>query len=81
MKINFKKQYELFNKAEGLLEKGKTNEIMNIFKNIFGNDTNYIHAVILTESNPEYSLYSKNLNNLLYKYYIETLTTNIFGKI
>lgn len=81
MKINFKKQYELFNKAEGLLEKGKTNEIMNIFKNIFGNDTNYIHAVILTESNPEYSLYSKDLNNLLYKYYIETLTTNIFGKI
>lgn len=81
MNIDFRKQRRLLDKAEVLLKEGKTNEINDIFKNIFGNDTNYIHAVILTESNPEYSLYSKELNDLLHKYYIEILMSNIKNNI
>ena len=33
-----------------------------LFKDLFENDTNYIHAVILTESNHEYSMQSKEFN-------------------
>ena len=81
MNIDFEKKRILLDKAEVLLKEGKTNEINDIFKDIFGNDTNYIHAVVLTESNPEYSLYSKELNDLLHKYYIDTLVTNIYKKL
>ena len=77
MNIDFDKQYILLNKAENLIKSGKTDDVIRIFIDIFGNDTNYIYAVILTESNYEYRMYSKELNDLLYKYYIYVLTANI----
>lgn len=76
-KINWDKQKRLLNEVENCINTGNIDNITNIFKDIFGNDTNYIYAVVLTESNPEYSLYSKELYKHLYKYYIDTLMSNI----
>lgn len=78
--INWKKQKEVFDKAEILINEDKSNEIIELFKDLFGNDTNYIHAVILTESNPEYSMQSKEFNKILYKFYIDTLINNIHNR-
>lgn len=75
--MNFEKEKQLLQKAEILLKEGNTVEVIEIFKTLYKDDTNKIHAHILTESNPEYSLYSKELNKLLEKYYIDILIKKI----
>ena len=77
MNIDFERQDRLLNKAEFLIKENKNDEALVVFRNLFNNDSNYIHAVILTESNYEYRMHSKELNDLLYKYYIDVLTANI----
>ena len=63
--------------ADKYIQENNVEAAKEIFDKVFKNDTNYIHAVILTESNPEYSVFSKEFNKLLNKYYIDTLMNNI----
>ncbi len=44
-----------------------------IFDEIYKNDENYLYAVIITESNPEYSMFSKEFNKLLNEYLINII--------
>lgn len=78
--VNFEKEKQLLQKAEVLLKEGKTDEVIKIFKKLYKENITWMHAHILTESNPEYSLYSKELNKLFEKYYIDVLTNKIFNK-
>lgn len=79
--INWNKQRKIFDKVECFIKQNKLNNVPKLFKKLFGNDTNYIHAVVLTESNPEYRMQSKEFNDILYKFYINTLSENINKKL
>ena len=77
----YQKEYKLLHQAEKLLQENKSDEVILIFNELYGDDTNWMHAHLLTESNPEYSIYSKELNSLLHKYYINKLTDKVFYNI
>ena len=67
----------LLKKADKLILVGNIKNAKDIFNKVFGQDTNYMHAIILTESNPEYSIFSKEFNKLLNEYYLDCLFSKI----
>ena len=79
--ISYEYAQKLLKKADDLIISGNVSEAKEIIVKVFGIDTNYIHAVILTESNPEYSIYSKKFSKILNDYYINTLMNNISAKL
>lgn len=79
--MTYRQGQKLLKEADKYSQDNNTKAAKEIFDKVFKNDTNYIHAVILTESNPEYSIFSKEFNKLLNKYYIDTLMSNISKKL
>ena len=79
--MTYRQEQKLLKEADKYIKENNTEAAKEIFDKVFKNDTNYIHAVILTESNPEYSIFSKEFNKLLNKYYIDVLMNNISKKI
>lgn len=75
--MNYIRGHKLLKEADKYSQENNTKAVKKIFDKVFKNDTNYIHAVILTESNPEYSIFSKEFSKLLNEYYIDTLMNNI----
>lgn len=75
--MNYKQGQKLLKEADKYIQENNIGAAKEIFDKVFENDTNYIYAVILTESNYEYSIFSKEFNKLLNKYYIDTLMNNI----
>ena len=75
--MTYRQEQKLLKEADKYIQENNVEAAKEIFDKVFKNDTNYIHAVILTESNPEYSVFSKEFNKLLNKYYIDTLMNNI----
>lgn len=75
--MTYRQEQKLLKEADKYIQEKYIEAAKEIFDKVFKNDTNYIHAVILTESNPEYSIFSKEFNKLLNKYYIDTLMSNI----
>ena len=75
--MTYKQGQKLLKEADKYIQEKYIEEAKEIFDKVFKNDTNYIHAVILTESNPEYSVFSKEFNKFLNKYYIDVLMNNI----
>lgn len=78
--MTYSEELILLKEADKYIQENNTEAAQKIFDKVFKNDTNYIHAVILTESNPEYSVLSKEFNRLLNKYYINVLINNISKK-
>lgn len=79
--IPYEYAQKLLKKADDLIISGNISEAKEIIVEVFGTDTNYIYSVILTESNPEYSIYSKKFSEILNDYYINTLMNNISTKL
>ena len=75
--MTYRQGQKLLKEADKYIQEKYIDEAKEIFDKVFKNDTNYIHAVILTESNPEYSVFSKEFNKFLNKYYIDVLMNNI----
>lgn len=75
--MTYKQGQKLLKEADKYIQENNIDAAKEIFDKVFENDTNYIYAVILTESNPEYSIFSKEFNKLLNEYYIDTLMSNI----
>jgi len=75
--MTYRQGQKLLKEADKYIQEKYTEAAKEILDKVFKNDTNYIHAVILTESNPEYSIFSKEFNKLLNEYYIDTLMSNI----
>lgn len=75
--MTYRQGQKLLKEADKYIQEKYIEEAKEIFDKVFKNDTNYIHAVILTESNPEYSVFSKEFNKFLNKYYIDVLMNNI----
>ena len=78
--MTYRQEKKLLKEADKYIQENNIEAAKEIFDKVFKNDTNYIHAVILTESNPEYSVFSKEFNKLLNKYYIDRLMNNISKK-
>jgi hypothetical protein len=74
--MTYKQGQKLLKEADKYIQENNIDVAKEIFDKVFENDTNYIHAVILTESNYEYSIFSKEFNKLLNEYYIDTLMNN-----
>lgn len=79
--MSYKYSLKLLKKADELILAGNIEAAKDIFKEVFEKDTNYMHAVILTEANPEYSIFSKEFNKLLNKYYIMKNYEEAFTKM
>ena len=77
----YKQGKKLLKEADKYIQENNIEAAKEIFDKVFENDTNYIYAVILTESNHEYSIFSKEFNKLLNKYYIDILMSNISKKL
>lgn len=78
--MTYSEELILLKEADKYIQENNTEAAQKIFDIVFENDANHIHAVILTESNPEYSVLSKEFNRLLNKYYINVLINNISKK-
>ena len=74
--MTYRQGQKLLKEADKYIQEKYIEEAKEIFDKVFKNDTNYIHAVILTELNYEYSIFSKEFNKLLNEYYIDTLMNN-----
>ena len=79
--MTYRQGQKLLKEADKYIKENNTEAAKEIFDKVFENDTNYIHAVILTEQNSEYSVFSKEFNKLLNKYYIDVLMNNISKKL
>ena len=75
--MTYRQGQKLLKEADKYIQEKYIEEAKEIFDKVFKNDTNYIHAVILTELNYEYSIFSKEFNKFLNKYYIDVLMNNI----
>ena len=69
--IDWNKERKLMLKADLFVLSGYKDKALEIIKEVFNDDFNYLNAFYLTESNPEYSLYSKELNELVHKYMLD----------
>lgn len=78
--MTYTEELILLKEADKYIQENNTEAAQKIFGIVFENDANHIHAVILTESNPEYSICSKEFNRLLTKYYIDVLTNSTSKK-
>lgn len=65
--MNIKKERQLLNLAENALKANKIDLAWDILDEAFDSFI-HVHAWILTESNPEYSIYTKELFKLVEKY-------------
>ena len=59
--------------AEKYIHENNIDAGKEIFDKIYKNDENYLYAVIITESNTEYSMFSKEFNKLLNEYLINII--------
>ena len=65
--MNIKKERQLLNLAENALKANKIDLAWDILDEAFDSFI-HVHAWILTESNPEYSIYTKELYKFVEKY-------------
>jgi hypothetical protein len=65
--MNPEKEYKLLHLAEKLIILGKYDLVFDILDEVFESSI-HVYAWILTESNPEYSIYSKSLFEQVQKY-------------
>lgn len=79
--IDWNKERKLMLKADLFVLSGYKDKALEIIKEVFNDDFNYLNAFYLTESNPEYSLYSKELNELVHKYMLDLCLNNLDKKI
>ena len=79
--MTYSEELILLKEADKHIQENNIEAAKKLFDIVFKNDTNHIYAVILIESNPEYSVLSKEFNRLLNKYYIDVLMNNISKKI
>ena len=79
--IDWNKERKLMLKADLFILSGYKDKALEIIKEVFNDDFNYLNAFYLTESNPEYSLYSKELNELVHKYMLDLCLNNLDKKI
>lgn len=75
--MTYSEELVLLKEADKYIQENNIEAAQKIFDIVFENDTNHIYAVILTESNPEYSVLSKEFNRVLNKYYIDVLINKI----
>jgi len=75
--MTYSEELVLLKEADKYIQENNIEAAQKLFDIVFENDTNHIYAVILTESNSEYSVLSKEFNRVLNKYYIDTLMNNI----
>ena len=68
--MNYNQGQKLLKGAEKYIHENNIDAAKEIFDKIYENDENYLYAVVITESNPEYSMFSKEFNKLLNKYLI-----------
>ena len=66
--MNYNQGHKLLKEAEKYIKENNIDAAKEIFDEIYKNDENYLYAVIITESNPEYSMFSKEFNKLLNEY-------------
>lgn len=59
--------------GEKYIHENNIDAAKEIFDKIYKNDENYLYAVIITESNHEYSMFSKEFNKLLNEYLINII--------
>ena len=78
--IDFNKERKLMLKADLFVLSGYKDKALEIIKEVFKDDFNHLNAFYLTESNPEYSLYSKELNKLVHKYMLDLCFINLDKK-
>lgn len=78
--IDWNKERKLMLKADLFVLSGYKDKALEIIKEVFNDDFNYLNAFYLTESNPEYSLYSKELNELVHKYMLDLCLNNLDKK-
>ena len=78
--IDWNKEIKLMPKADFFVLSGDKDTALKIIKEVFKDDFNYLNAFYLTESNPEYSLYSKELNKLVHKYMLDLCFINLDKK-
>lgn len=79
--IDWNKERKLMLKADLFVLSGYKDKALEIIKEVFKDDFNHLNAFYLTESNPEYSLYSKELNELVHKYMLDLCLNNLDKKI
>lgn len=79
--IDWNKERKLMSKADSFILSGDKDTALEIIKEVFKDDFNYLNAFYLTESNPEYSIYSKELNKLVHKYMLDLCLNNLDKKI
>ena len=68
--MNYNQGQKLLKGAEKYIKENNIDAAKEIFDEIYKNDENYLYAVVITESNPEYSMFSKEFNKLLNEYLI-----------
>lgn len=78
--IDWNKERKLMLKADLFVLSGYKDKALEIIKEVFNDDFNYLNAFYLTESNPEYSIYSKELNELVHKYMLDLCLNNLNKK-
>lgn len=71
--MNYNQGQKLLKEAEKYIKENNIDAAKEIFDEIYKNDENYLYAVIITESNPEYSMFSKEFNKLLNEYLINII--------
>ena len=71
--MNYTQGHKLLKEAEKYIKENNIDAAKEIFDEIYKNDENYLYAVIITESNPEYSMFSKEFNKLLNEYLINII--------
>lgn len=79
--MNYRQEQKLLKEADKYIKENNIEAAKEVFDKVFENDTNYIQAVLLTESDPECSIFSKEFNKLLYTYYIDVLINKINCKL
>lgn len=78
--IDWNKERKLMPKADFFVLSGDKDAALKIIKQVFKDDFNHLNAFYLTESNLEYSLYSKELNELVHKYMLDLCFINLDKK-
>ena len=78
--IDWNKERKLMPKADFFVLSGDKDAALKIIKEVFKDDFNHLNSFYLTESNPEYSLYSRELNELVHKYMLDLCFINLDKK-
>ena len=71
--MNYNQGHKLLKEAKKYIKENNIDAAKEIFDKIYKNDENYLYAVLITESHPEYTMFSKEFNNFLNEYLINII--------